>query len=163
MKKLLLLFTLVVYFSACSEQATQQTSATPQPTIATTPTPEFNELIADTVLLKFKEASLPVIDEVKYTEETDTNNLLGRPNQYIGKINFSDKRTKAKTIKQGNSIEVFKTAEDLERRKTYIEGFSKQGGVFLQYIYTHKNVLLRLDHQLLPKEAAEYETALKSL
>lgn len=148
---------------SCSNSSQPSSTATPQPTIVTTPTPAFNELIADTVILKFKAANLPVVDEVKFTEETDGNNLLGRPGQYIGKINFSDKRTKGKAAKQGNSIEIFATAEDLERRKTYTETISKSGGMFLQYIYSHKNVLLRLDHQLLPKEAAEYEAVLKSL
>jgi hypothetical protein len=152
----------VLFLFGCNKEISRQ-SPTPQPTIITTPMPEFNELIADTVLLKFKDAGLPVLDEIKYTEETDPNNLLGRPNQYIGKINFSDARIKEKAPKQSNSIEVFKTAEDLEKRKSYTEGLSKQGGIFLQYIYTHKNVLLRLDHKLLPKDATEYEAILKSL
>ena len=29
---------------------------------------------------------------VVYTEETDSNNLLGRPNQYTSKVNFADNR-----------------------------------------------------------------------
>lgn len=131
--------------------------AQPAPT-----TPDL--LTTEAVLDAFKNANLPLTDVIVYTEATDKNNLLGRPHQYVGKINFSDKRVKNTAMtKQGNSIEVFLTQEDLEARKNYTEGISKSGGPFAQYVYSHKNVLLRLVHQILPKDAAQYETILKSL
>ncbi len=48
-------------------------------------------------------------------------------------------------------------------RRSYTEAISKSVSVLDQYIYTHKNVLLRLEHQMLPAEAQEYHRVLKSL
>ncbi len=161
MKNLLPL--LLILMIACGGQklASENVAIEKIPTPSAEPTLKL--INAATVIKGFKDANFPVIDEIQYTEETDTNNLLGRPGQYIDKINFSDKRTIGKAQKQGNSIEVFKTKEDLERRKNYTETISRSGSIFLQYIYSHKNILLRLDHQLLPKDAAEYERILKTL
>jgi hypothetical protein len=165
MKKALPFCALIIttFLAACSGNSVGTASnATPipQPALEVTASP----LKAEAVFSAFKEAGFPVKDEVQYTEETDNNNLLGRPGQYVGKINFSDERSiKKATAKQGNTIEVFANNEDLERRKNYTETISKSGGVFAQYIYAHKNVLLRLDHQLVPKDAGEYERVLKSL
>ena len=52
---------------------------------------------------------------IVYTEETDTNHLLGRPNQYTSKVNFADTRLEQpedKTDPAGGIIEVFKNAKD---------------------------------------------------
>ena len=48
---------------------------------------------ATSVLTAFKEAGLLIYKEVVFTAETDTNQLLGRPNSYIAKIDFNDKNT----------------------------------------------------------------------
>ena len=133
-------------------------SAQPSPTS----TPEL--LTSESVLNAFKAANLPVDNVVVYNEETDTNKLLGRPNQYVGKINFGDARVKPRGgEKRPNSIEVFAKDEDLQTRKQYTENISKSASIFAQYIYAHKNVLLRLTHDLLPKDAAQYENVLKAL
>ncbi len=122
------------------------------------------QLSAPQVIDAFKKANLPIVGEKVYTEETDPNHLLNRPNQYTGKINFDDKRAAgADALSGSQSIEVFANAADLESRKNYTETISKSASMFAQYIYTHKNILLRLDHQLTPSQAAEYEKVLKSL
>lgn len=121
-------------------------------------------LTSEAVLTAFKAANLPIDNVVVYNEETDTNKLLGRPNQYVGKINFGDTRVKPKGgEKSPNSIEVFAKDEDLQSRKQYTENISKSASIFAQYIYAHKNVLVRLTHDLLPKDAAQYENVLKAL
>lgn len=139
-------------------EANAAKSVQPSPTS----TPEL--LTSEAVLNAFKAANLPVDNVVVYSEETDTNKLLGRPNQYVGKINFGDTRVKPKGgEKSPNSIEVFAKDEDLQSRKQYTENISKSASIFAQYIYSHKNVLLRLTHDLLPKDAAQYENVLKAL
>jgi hypothetical protein len=128
------------------------------------PSPTIELLTSEAVLNAFSSANLPLHNIVIYTDETDPNRLLGRPNQYVRKINFAD--TRAKNVaaeKNPNSIEIFSNLDDLEDRRRYTEAISKSGGPFAQYIYSHKNVLLRLSHDLLPKDAAEYESILKSL
>lgn len=128
------------------------------------PSPTLEILASESVLSAFKEAKLPITNVEVFTEETDTNKLLGRPNQYVGKINWGDTRAEnIKFDKNPNSIEVFASIEDLQSRKNYTESVSKSGGIFNQYIYSHKNVLVRLTHHLFPKDAAQYETILKSL
>lgn len=138
------------------------TNATPIPQTTPEPTPEL--LAAEAVFSAFRNAQIPMVDEIQYNEENDPNSLLGRPNQYVGKISWTDSRAVKKVqAKRGNTIEVFANDADLEARKKYTEAISKSSGMFNQYIFSHKNVLLRLDHQLLPREAAEYESLLKSL
>lgn len=129
---------------------------------ATAPTPTPSMLTSQAVLDAFKNAQIPITDVVVYDEKTDPNNLLGRPNQYVGKINFTDSRAKG-LKKQDCTIEVFDNEDALNARKTYTEGISKASSMFAQYIYSHKNVLVRLNHQVLPKDAAQYETVLKGL
>jgi hypothetical protein len=100
---------------------------------------------------------------VIYTESSDPNKLLGRPNQYVTKANFSDSRLTNTIEKDGCSIESFAKQGDLEARRKYTEAISKAGGPFAQYIYSHKNILLRLSHDITPEQAAQYEQILKTL
>jgi len=124
---------------------------------------EKTTLSASEVLAGLKAAKLPIGQSTEYTAETDTNNLLGRPGQYIGKINFEDTRIEEDNADLNDSIEVFSNTNDLNSRANYIKAVTKDTPMLLQYSYTHKNVLLRLDTALTPDQAAEYEKALKSL
>jgi hypothetical protein len=117
------------------------------------------------ILKAFKTAGLPIEKEVIYTEENDTNKLLGRPGQYIAKASWADKRIKQPESgdPQGGTVEAFESQESLERRKGYIEKIGEASPIFAQYLFTHKNVLLRLERALTPTQAADYEKALKQL
>ena len=96
-----------------------------------------------------------------YTEETDSNNLLGRPNQYTSKVNFADNRISQEYVEEndakGGTIEVFNNKTDMKKRKEYIEQISNSSSIFAQYIYSKGNVLLRLEKDLTPEQAQEYE------
>jgi hypothetical protein len=62
------------------------------------------------VLRSLKSAGLPVEAYVNYTAATDGNHLLGRPGQYVHKVNFRDTRLKAVSdfdIDGGGSVETF--------------------------------------------------------
>lgn len=112
---------------------------------------------------------------VVYTEETDLNNLLGRPNQYTSKVTFEDTRLEQTnktneflTEEQqsepiGGTIEVFNNEEDMQNRKNYIESISSSMSMLSQYIYAKGNVLLRLDNELTPSQASEYENAFNEI
>ncbi len=165
-RSIILVFSMLLVTSCNTQPANNlsQIEANAANVAQPSPSPSPELLTSETVLKGFTTAKLPIKNIEIYTEETDVNKLLGRPHQYVGKINFGDTRIKnVGSDKTPNSIEVFSTDEDLQARKTYTEGFSKSGGPFLQYIYSHKNVLLRLSHELLPKDAAEYEKILKTL
>lgn len=98
---------------------------------------------------------------VVYTEETDSNNLLRRPNQYTSKVNFADNRISQEYVEEndakGGTIEVFNNKTDMKKRKEYIEQISNSSSIFAQYIYSKGNVLLRLEKDLTPEQAQEYE------
>lgn len=98
---------------------------------------------------------------VVYTEETDSNNLLGRPNQYTSKVNFADNRISQEYVEEndakGGTIEVFNNKTDMKKRKEYIEQISNSSSMFAQYIYSKGNILLRLEKDLTPEQAQEYE------
>ncbi len=131
-----------------------------------TPTPAPSIVTSEQVMTAFKNAGLPIINEAVYTEESDPNSLLGRPGQYVGKVNFLDRRIEKKARdKKGCTVEVFRSAEEMEPRKTYLEAVvgSASGSPGKQYIYAHKNALVRLEYALLPKDAAGYESVLRSL
>jgi hypothetical protein len=150
MKKLLpIIFIFIFGLFACNSQTSQKTIE--------------SNLTATQVIDAFKKANLPVSDELIYTEESDPNHLLNRPNQYTQKINFDDKRATNNESPLGNSIEIFQNSEDLNKRKTYIETISKSMSMLSEYDFAHKNVLLRLNHILTPAQANEYETVLNGL
>ncbi|MDS0528595.1 hypothetical protein NNC19_23260 [Clostridium sp. SHJSY1] len=64
---------------------------------------------------KQKEAGLAIENVEVTTEENDKNKLMGRPNQYTSKINFTN-----------GSIEVFESKEDEKNRKEYIDSIGKK-------------------------------------
>lgn len=116
------------------------------------------------VLQAFRAADLPLDEVVIYTEETDPNALLGRPHQYTQKASWDDRRADPTIRKQRlMTVEVFASAEDLEQRRRYVEAITSSASVFAEYQYVHQNALLRLHHALTPKQAREYESALKTL
>jgi hypothetical protein len=107
-------------------------------------------------------AHLPVTDMVVYDENTDVNHLLKRPGQYVEKANFTDSRIPPDADRKC-TIEVFANAEDMKRRKEYVEAIGNAAAVFGTYLYPHKNVLVRIDFKLPPEQADEYKRALESL
>src|SRR5665648_70941 len=129
---------------------------------STTPAKEATQpakvITAEGISDSFKNGGLPMTDIVVYTEETDTNKLMGRPNQYISKVNFMDSRVT--DSKKGGSIEDFSNAKDAKNRNDYIESVTKDTLMLLQYMYLKGNALLRIDKDLTPTQAKEYETAL---
>jgi hypothetical protein len=124
-----------------------------------------NNLRAGEVIKSFKAAGLPIEKEIIYTDENDPNKLLNRPNQYTGKASWADKRLEQVVPEdlKGGTVEVFDSLEHLERRRKYVEEIGKAAPMFTQYQYVHKNALLRLDHDLTPRQAEEYEKILKGL
>jgi hypothetical protein len=134
------------------------------------PVPSFGApQSAEEVLQELKDRELPVGESVAYTAKNDPNDLLGRPNQYSSKVNFKDTRLKPDSladdlnVQEGGSIEVFKNQDDAIARKQYIESIGKGFAPFSEYTYREGTILLRLSHQLTPKQAAEYENALKGI
>lgn len=151
------------------------------------------KMTAEEITNKLKEKGLNIGEIVVYTEETDTNELLGRPNQYTSKTVFADTRitqpekitledlkndtTSTDAEKQkfltsnnepcGGTIEVFSNEEDMQKRKEYLNSMMSSGNAFLSssyaYIYSSNYVLLRVHKSLTPTQAQEYETAFNEI
>lgn len=156
---LTLLLVLVLALTGCDNSDSQST-ASKGDKIKTK-----SSYTAPEVLQAFKDAGLPLGRVEEYTAETDPNELLGRPNRYTGKFNFEDTRQAAPESETltGGTVEVFDNKKDLDARKTYIEGVTKNLPTFQQYIYVNKNIMLRIDYALTPEQAKEYETVLNNL
>lgn len=124
---------------------------------------QSKNMTAEDICSELKNSNSNIGKIVVYTSETDMNNLLGRPNQYTSKVNFADNRISQEYVEEndakGGTIEVFGNKTDMEKRKEYIEQISNSSSMFAQYIYSKGNVLLRLEKELTPEQAKEYEEA----
>lgn len=129
-------------------------------TIKDKATSPVSKLTANDYAIKLKAAGLPIGNIVVYTSANDPNKLLGRPNQYIGKVNFIDTTLEQYDANNpdGGSIEVFNNNQDTANRKRYIDSVSKDAPAFAEYSYINGKVLLRLSKSLTPEQAAKYET-----
>lgn len=108
---------------------------------------------------------------VHYTSETDLNELLGRPNQYTSKSTFEDTRLEQENLlldpeyfsleeinePTGGTVEVFANEADMQKRKTYLETVTSSFSPLVEYSFSKKNVLLRINKQLTPEQANYYE------
>lgn len=125
-------------------------------------TSENEPKTAEQLTAELKSAGLPIDNVIVYDEKTDVNELLGRPNQYISKVNFADTTVEQPEDKEdpvGGTIETFSNAADLKSRKEYCESVSKDMPLFAQYYYVNGNYLLRVDHDITPENAKKYEEA----
>lgn len=90
---LTLFLSTVIFFFGCGSQNALDTSQKEMATVAK-PNPT---LTAEEIIKSLKAAKLPIEKEIVFTAESDPNKLLGRPNQYIGKASWNDKRYKSLT------------------------------------------------------------------
>ena len=120
---------------------------------------------AEEIVKEFIKEGLDIGTVIVYDETTDPNKKLGRPNQYISKASFSDSRLTQEVYEGadpvGGTVEVFNNSNDAKTRYDYIYSVT-HGTIYEQYMYLHKNVLLRLDFNLTPTQASEYEKVLNT-
>lgn len=123
------------------------------------------QMTASEIVLALQDAGLPIDNIIEYTAETDPNESLGRPGSYTQKVNFADTRLDQydSSDPQGGTVEVFENKEDATNRREYVEEISETMPVIGYYCYQVDNVLLRVQYNLTPTEAAEYEAALNQI
>lgn len=119
---------------------------------------------AEEIANALKDAGMPIGNIVVYDEKTDPNSLLGRPNEYTSKANFADSTVEQTDPENpvGGSIEVFGNSKDAQARYDYVCDIISQAPLS-QYIYLNGNVLLRIDSQVLPEDAARYQSAFNQI
>lgn len=177
-KKLLILFGFCAIFSlfaACGTQSSttaSQAMTTVSQTSTPTPIPTPQPKTAADVLSELKAKGLPVGESFAYTDSNDPNKLLGRPGQYVSKINFKDTRvvqqyvnnTGAKIeVSDGGSVETFASATDAQNRFKYIQAISKSSSMFAEYEYIQGDAILRISNDLTPAQAKVYADAFKQI
>jgi hypothetical protein len=168
MKKIFSLLSLVLLLIlvACGNDTNQSTDQSKN--TETKKQEEPKEYTAKDVINKLKEAGLSIDKTVEFTEETDVNELLGRPGQYIAKANFSVKELEENgnpdmDIEQGGSVEIFANEKDAKNRFDYISEVTKSSPMLSEYDYIHGKMILRLSNKVLPSKAKEYQKAFESL
>lgn len=139
----ILLFALA--FSGCQSSANQQQAAKPQ-------TLKLNDVIK-----AFKAENLPLGQLEFFSAKSDPQQLLGKPNQYTEKAIW---KTTEKIV---HTVEAFASEADLQARKTAVEAAAQSGAQPKEYVYAHKNILLRLHQEMLPGTAERFAWELKSL
>lgn len=119
------------------------------------------------VVLALQKQGMSTVDYEVYTPETDPNELLGRPAQYIGKINFRDSRLTPNftdfEVSDGGSIEVFDRESQAQARHDYIAALGEASSLFAEYLYLEGTVLLRLSSRLTPDQAMAYEDSFQEV
>lgn len=123
------------------------------------------EITAETAVFSLQEKIPNVASVVVYNEETDPNENLGRPGQYIGKADFFDDRMKD-TEDNAGTIEFFSSESDCNDRYEYLCKLSDpELGVFgvNQYIYKYDLAVFRVSFDLTPTQAEEYKAAMDEI
>lgn len=177
---LLVIIAMLLIFIACffyynnnfKQTANENTPVvTPTPT-ATTEVQEPQEkrktdLTAEDIIMEMKKRNSNIEQVNVFNEQTDPNQLLGRPNEYTSKIDFKDFRINDEELEQeglnmvGGTIEVFQNETDLTTRRKYIEDMYVMYADFLnttkEYFVQRGNALMRITYKLTPEQEKEYE------
>ncbi|EPG0942138.1 TPA: hypothetical protein PNA97_000962 [Listeria monocytogenes] len=185
----ILLLGLVLLLGACGTDSADKEPKEPKETKETKKTTESKkqEVTAESTMDSFVKAEIAMYKNVVFTVDTDPNELLGRPNSYIAKIDFNDKtaidRIATKNIndlgldesdkgaqieqlineRTGGTIEEFKTEEDLQKRLEYLQDLPVKTDVDNEYRFSNSKVLLRIDSKLTPNEAEKYKKVFLNL
>ena len=151
--------------AATTELATATTTstavATARPTL--TPTPAPTPMSGEAFAASLGKSGIATTDVIVYTADNDQNKLLGRPGQYVGKVNWTDMRAPAQ--KQQATVEIFADDASMQARFTYLDGILKSSPLLLQYMYRNdaRRLIVRVPKELTPAQAGEYEAWLKTL
>ena len=125
---------------------------------------------AETVLAKLTAAGIGATRGAVQDEDTDPNNLLGRPNGYMSRASADlpggDTEAEKYTTDRGLAIEVWPTADDADRRSNYIQEMVKNMpalGTEYHYRADQGRVLVRVSGHVKPSQAKKVEETLASL
>jgi hypothetical protein len=121
------------------------------------------------VVRHLESEGLPVGEVKVFDEETDPNDLLGRPNGYVAKASWRNPRIEERAdpggfdVSTGGSVEVFDSEDGAARRVEYVQTLAEEAPLFGEYTFQDGSVVLRVSDRLTPDEADEYEAALGEL
>jgi hypothetical protein len=164
--RITLAITLAALVGCSTSSSSSNSSPGGAPSLSSSPEPKH--VSAKDIVAGMKAAGLPIGAVDVYDEKTDSNKLLGRPGQYIGKANFEDTRLTPTLgppklggidVNSGGAVEVFADSTSLGKRKSYFEGLAKGSSLFTEFDYAAGLGMLRLSHALSPTQTKQYVTA----
>ncbi|WP_426507250.1 hypothetical protein ACPPVO_53900 [Dactylosporangium sp. McL0621] len=146
--------------AAPSVPATTASSPSPSPTVA--------KMDAKAAADALAAAGLPVTNVAAQDENTDPNNLLGRPGGYLSRASFDvpggDKDAEPYDIDHGGVVEVFADASAAQARSKYIQDAQKSMQILgTEYHYLNGSVLVRITGKVKPSVAKPFEAAVAGL
>ncbi|WP_435589980.1 hypothetical protein [Micromonospora aurantiaca (nom. illeg.)] len=134
------------------------------------PAPPAVPLDATAVLMKLNAAKIGLTHGAVQDEDTDPNDLLGRPNGYTSRASADlpggDSEAEKYGIDRGLVIEVWPTADDAERRSKFIQDTLKSMqllGTEYHYRADKGRALVRVSGKVKPSQAKMIETAVAGL
>lgn len=164
---------LVGVLSACSTPATTSTVGTSKDSPVTTNAPVVPKVLTATDVTTALVGALSTVKStVVYTETTDPNKLMGRPNGYTSKTAFSDSRVAAADVEfmdsdateRGGTVEVYPTADGATARSKYLQAIFSASSMFgSEYHFQNGGILVRVTGNLTPAQSADYKAVVASL
>lgn len=152
-----------------SQSSSPTVAATAAPPATTSASPDAPEQVDDAEkMADLLEAAVPEIsDRVTITEDNDSNDLIGRPNQYDQGVFLFDSRLDCDGPSYneldtacGAKIERWGSQEDAQARADDIQSKLKEFGLGAEYDYVVGRLLVRVSADLKPSQAAAYEAAI---
>lgn len=131
---------------------TSSPDPTPMPTPSPTPCPygRLSTIDAIDAVNELIEKGVPITNVIEYDEDTDPNSILGQPNGYIQKVNFTYYG------EYKGMVELFDNIDDA----TAHAGMCSEAGF---YVYQHDLAVFRLERRTYPEPAEEFESYLNEL
>jgi hypothetical protein len=171
-RRLLLAALLVTGLAGCgTDQPAEQPTGQPPPAAsspAASPTPAPPKIDAKVVAAALAAAKLPVTNIAVQDENTDPNNLLGRPGSYTSRASFDvtggDENGDPFDIDRGGVVEVFADAAAAQARSKYIQDTLRSMQILgTEYHYLNGPVLVRVSGKVKPSVAKPFEAAVAGL
>jgi hypothetical protein len=168
-------FGLAIGLAGCSSDGTPATQPVPSATASiktadVAPSAQVSTPAVDAaaVLAALSSAGLPMSHGSVQDEDSDPNNLLGRPNGYLSRASFdvpgADVNADKYDIDRGGVIEVWPDAASAKARSDYIQGVLKAAPMLgTEYDYLSGSVLVRLSGRIKPSVATKFATAVAAL
>lgn len=122
------------------------------------------DIDAPAILTRLQAAIPGVRQTARYTAATDPNGKLGRPHQYVSKLQFADPRVDQVKAKEealhgdptdlvfGGTVEVFQDSDDAKAWVKYVDSIGKAiGGIVTpDYLLRQGRYVIRASHLLTP-------------
>jgi hypothetical protein len=125
--------------------------------------PRSGEQLAASLLA----SGLPVENVTIRTAETDSNNLLGRPHQYVAKISWRDIRFEANSDNLNCTVEAFDAWPDYIARINYVRTTYAAAPILFAGAWAESSdssmTVLRMDKAITPAAAEQYRAWLGTL